>query len=311
MHPTDDLRSRLEKSASVSSLRSEMDLISILNQHRWECHHSAYYLDSIEHKLREIDILADYRGVRQTKRREERSNIRLVIEAKNISDWQIVFSKGEPHDELCGYTTRIWSGFIDSEKYRWIAEALLESGINDKTIPKLLSHFQQMAFKNGKAVIPPYFEPPNNLPIVTAFRETNTDKEKGIDNSVFWRAVTGLQSSIKSLKQHSERWHQDCFSCINNSGKKMVDDFEFNADLSLGTVDVFHPIIVIDANLWVVDQQSLTPITSCRFHQINHTGMVGWWCDVVNTAAFPSYIDTISQYYTSAFHKSDFTLNMH
>lgn len=306
-----DLIKKLETSNSVKSLRSELGLITELNKYDWKCHHSPFYRDPIENKLREIDVLGTQMWVRQTKRREETSWINLVIEAKSAKDWHLVFTSGQPHEEICGYTSRLWSGFIDSDKFHWLTEAIRASGVKEDSIPQLVKEFRKLAFTHEEAEIPPHSEPPNLSPIVTAFRETNTDKEKDLESSVFWRAITGLQSSTKALRLAKEHWHKEWFSFLEDcksSKKSLLKEFIFASEASLGVVDVHYPILVVDSNLWLVDSSKLTQIPSCRFHQLGHTGQVTWWCDVVNASAFPSFINSLSKHYADFFKDNHFIL---
>ena len=309
---TSELKARLENSQSVKSLRAELRLISVLSANQWRCYHGAFYLDGVENKLREIDVLARQVWVRQTRGREETSRLNLIIEAKSAKDWQIVFSADRSSDETCGYTTRVWSGFIDNERYRWIINALLRAGVNEAEISGLIAKFEKRAFPNKYARMPTVVEPPSASHIVTAFRETNTGQEKDLENSVFWRAISGLRSTTKALEVASEEWHADWFAdpkLRSSSSPDSVERFETISDFSLGFVDIIHPIVVMDANLWLVEAESLTPIQSCRFHQLDHAGTVTWWCDVVHTSEFSSHVESLSRVYAKAFKRSRSTLS--
>lgn len=307
MPRSDELHSRLKASNSVASLRAELGLISIMRAHQWRCHHGAFYQDPVENKLREIDVLATQTWTRQTKRREETSYLQVIVEAKSAKDWQIVFSSDQSADDTCGYATRVWSGFIDADRYSWIRDPLLSIGATEKEIPLLIDEFEKQAFLNGMAIMPPNVEPPPASHIVTAFRETNIGNEKDLDNSVLWRAMSGLRSTTRALEIAIEKYHADWFGDPNmkkKTGQTFMEHFKYICDISLGRVDIYHPIIVIDSSLWLVDAQSLSPISSCRFHQLDHTGSVTWWCDVVQSTEFATHVDSLSRHYAKAFKRS-------
>jgi hypothetical protein len=144
-----------------------------------------------------------------------------------------------------------------------------------------------------------FVNPPANVGhIATAFRETNTDKEKDLDSSVLWKAMSSLRAATTALERHYQGWHGGWLEGrYGKNIKAQKTDVKFRCRRLLGFVDVFHPVIVIEANLWIVGKTSLASIDACRFHQLDSLGSVIWWCDVVHRPSFDSFVKTASEHY--------------
>jgi hypothetical protein len=149
-------------------------------------------------------------------------------------------------------------------------------------------------------------DPPPAKHIVTAFRETNTDKEKDLESSVLWRALSTLRSATSALELECERWHSGWFDfpeLRTADGRQALSIFLPLATRDLGFVDVFHSVVVLDAGLWLTAPRSLKSVPWCRFHQLDHLGSVTWWCDVVQSSTFPAYAGEVSAYYVKAYER--------
>jgi hypothetical protein len=117
MSTSGNLSQRLEKSGSVTSLRAELAVLQVLRRERWRCYHGAFYVDSIEHKLREMDVLARRVWNRKRSDREEVSPLNMLVEVKSARDWQLLFSQETPQRQTASYVGRIWAGFHEHPRY--------------------------------------------------------------------------------------------------------------------------------------------------------------------------------------------------
>jgi hypothetical protein len=297
------LSHKLSSSSSVRSLLSEEHISEILRRQRWTCHQGPFYRDPIEGKLRELDVFASQTWQRGRGRKREVAHLNLVIEAKSAKDWHLVFA-----GQIAGsdFEHRVWSGFL-GPRHEWLRDALRRVGLPEEGIASLVRRFEARAFPNGIASLSPMFAdaPPANLS-VTAFRETNTDKEKELDNSVFWRAVSGLRSATTAMEQWRRGWHAEIFEVDQQDEDLQFltpksTFFDRKCDQSLGFVDILHPIVVIDSQLWMLRRSRLQQVPWCRFVQVSPIGSSEWWCDVVHSEEFESYARIISDYYSSFF----------
>jgi len=304
MSTSTSLHHRLAESGSVTSLRAELAILRALRGQRWRCYHGAFYLDPNEYKLRELDVLARRFWRRQRRDREELARLDMLVEAKGAKDWQVVFSEETPGGETPGYVGRVWCGQLGQDRYPWLRAALASVGLGEARIATLLAQFQRQAFPNVFARMPIFVEPPPAEHIVTAFRETNTDKEKDLENSVLWRGISALRSATSALELACEQWHAGWFAdpeLRTADDREALSRFRDIATRSLGFVDMFHAVVVLDAGLWLTASHSLKRVPWCRFHQLDHIGSVTWWCDVVQSSAFPAYARVVSAHYAKEF----------
>lgn len=299
MTPT--LRAKLEESPSAISLRGEQTAYKTLAKLNWSCQQGAFYTDARENKLREMDIVA--RQVWQEGRRPRNRVVRLnlVIEVKSVKDWQIIFA-GRHNGQLDDSCARVWSGFLD-DKSAWLDRALEEGGVPLQALPALRGRFESLAFPREVSSMNGLFpSTPQLAHAATAFRETNTDKEKDLDGSVLWRAISALRSAVEALKQEVHEWHADMFTALTSAtpfaAYNFHEEFDRTCEVSSRFVDVFHPIVVIDSGLWrMASSGRLRAIDSCRFIQSRANGATEWWVDVINSSHLDERLSEISNHY--------------
>ena len=66
-------------------------------------------------------------------------------------------------------------------------------------------------------------------------------------------------------------------------------------------VDIFHPIAVVEAHLWMPGQGSVERVPSCRFLRLGSLGIPTWWVDVVDYEALPQFLKATTNYYAASF----------
>jgi hypothetical protein len=301
----DDFLAKFSNSPSVRSLQAEQRASAILARLRWTCHQGAFYRDEKEGKLREIDVVARQMWKRGRAHKEQIVRLNLILEAKSARDWHLVFAGGQ-REKRAGHTTRVWSGHLGHDSYVWLREVLRLNHVPEEVMPDLIARFEAQAFPDDCALLADLFtEPPHAGVTATAFRETNVEKEKDLESSVLWRAMSALRSATSSLGEGVRSWHADIFKLSSPkpySWTNLQAEFDLACQESVRYVDTFHPIILIDSHLWL-SREGRQPrrITTCRFYQLSAIGGVEWWCDIVHSSVFEQFARELSGFYARFF----------
>jgi hypothetical protein len=302
-----DIRNRLSQSVSQNSLRAEQRIVSIIRNCGWHAEQSVYYTDSKTEKVREIDVLCQQLWKKKLKAGDLIARLFLLIEAKSTADYHLIFSNSQPQEELQS-SNSYWIGY-DYKGQDAIVKLMLEAGVSEEDISRTIKQLLDIGFPQGYMRTAQLRIPPLTAPMyASAFRETNIGNEKELDNSVLWRALTALHSAVESIK--SSRLN-DILGDINRSVKyapvlgydsvdEVLDDYERAAQF----IDLFHPIVVTESNMWSSTLVDLEEINWCRFVQVRPYGSSYWWADVVRANYFEAYVQNLIKYYEMSFKKS-------
>jgi hypothetical protein len=300
----DEFVRKLKASHTVLSLEAEQAASKILSVLGWTCYHGAFYRDVRDEKLREADVIA-----RQLWNRLADGivvDLHLILECKSARDWQLVFAEGQRETRI-GHVARVWPGYAEN-RFEWLHRVLRAYSIPETAFAELRSRFTAQAFPDERAL--PYSMMPDapRTPLtVTAFRETNLDKEKELEASVFWRAITALRSATRSLAASAMERHAESFEMAASqtpfSWASFLSDFDHACRESLRRVSIFHPVVLVDSPMWILRNGRLRRISLCRFQQLGPTGTTEWWCDVVSTSEFERFANSVSTYYDRFFRR--------
>ena len=69
-------------------------------------------------------------------------------------------------------------------------------------------------------------------------------------------------------------------------------------------IDLYHPVILVNASLWARSNTALDPINWCRFYQHDAHGEVERWCDVVNANYADQYFTALTAHYADSASKA-------
>jgi len=309
---SEKLLTLLKRSAAFKSIREERRICELLQHAGWRAYHSYYYLDLITNKPREIDVLASRFWSRKSRSIEQFVRVILLLEAKSIKDYHLIFSSSE-EDSFRGPRLgahRIWPG--DLERYADLLTAKLKSvGTPNDTIIKLLDEFEKISYPgNGhfaiEKLIPDLYPAPA---VCTAFRETNIASEKEIDNSVLWRASLALKSAFEADRS---AFVEGRLSYVAKLVKWALEDQDLNIDEALDDyttasanwLDIVHPIVAVNCALWLLKDDGLESIPWCRFVQVGTTDSNIWWFDIVQTSTLNSYFSELTKHYDSVYRRA-------
>lgn len=300
----------LSKSDSLKSLLAEREVVRKLQKLKWNVSHGAYYTDPKESKLREVDVIGKQYWVRGLVSGPQSLKINLVVECKSLKNTNIIISPKESDEERHISRLSYWFGRETSEEDGELQKVLVKYGIEQNLIPKLNRLFEKKAFpreiaKTATLHLDPIFAEYQS----TAFREISASAEKELDASVLWRATQTVSSAVRSDIIKTKKWHMEMISMTAQFADKtskdsyireIVDDFE---KLS-SSVSIWHPIIVLDAQLWSLSKTKLTPINWFRFGEVETDDAYSLWCDIVNREHFDSFIRSLDTYYSSKCRKA-------
>lgn len=299
------LEERLASSQGVRSLQTEQRVIALLRELRWRVDHGSFYTDPTTGKLREMDVVGRRNWHREVRGRHHRVCLNLFCEVKTLRDFHVVFA---PLAEGTQYESaqREWIGYHSKR----LARALDEAGLEETQIGRILKHFEHACYTREEAVRVRrmMIDPPAPPFTSSAFRETNIGSDKELDNSALWRAIQSLLGCVESARR---RFLDRAFKAVgflvdlahhikSNAEKVITDSFnDRSCELSPGNLDLYHPVVFIEARLWSSLRTQVSEIEWCRFHLLG-TEWPEIWCDVVNLKAAHKYLSHITQFYSAA-----------
>jgi hypothetical protein len=196
-------------------------------------------------------------------------------------------------------------------QYEWcghrvqqIASACADAGISRETTRGVWEWFKRVAYSepDGGSLVGPYLaEPPKTSVHATAFRETNVGAEKDLDNSVLWKSIQGLESILESERRRFiEGLQSDLKVTIEVAeldGRDVKQAIQDELGRRVKHVTLFHPIVVLDAHLWVGNASDLKEVDRVRL-VVNTTDVLSRrWFDVVTRQGFSKWLDELAGHY--------------
>jgi hypothetical protein len=206
-----------------------------------------------------------------------------------------------------------WAGSNEKYPINKRVDALIDKGLSEIQASLIKKKLESIAWPRhsmlpGRLCIPP---PPSPV-YSSSFRETNIGNDRDIDSSVMWKASKSLEAAMSSLVNELREFDEDLFIQFDMAIQDDRDPVEvilehFNIYLSF--VWIYHPIIVIDSQLWVTTGDDLERIQWCRFVEHNTFGHHGWWFDVVNSSYFSEFANYLTNYYCNEYRKRKVTVS--
>jgi hypothetical protein len=301
MMQADSIVDRLEGSAAVTSLRAEQEVVHLLQELGWIVRHGAFYRDPVTSKLREIDVVARTAWGKEARGRRLSVALEIICEIKSVRGYHLVFAPytlARPWD----LAQREWIGY----HHERLAATLASAGAPPEVVPYILEYFHRACFVRGDERGRPHrlaMHPPEPTFRSSAFRETNVGTEKDLENSVLWRGIYSATSAVASARNRVvEHVLADAGGSIEYARhaalKTAVAMVQSDIDGAAGHVELFHPVVVVDARLWESSGPYLREIPSCRFYRIG-PDYSETWCDVVAAPEAAAYFKKLTAYYQS------------
>jgi hypothetical protein len=295
----DALKEKISKSISFHSFLSESAVCEALRLLGWNAKHGAYYEDIETKKQREVDVIARQFWGRKSKNGDQFVRLTILVEVKTMKGFHLLVSPFE-EDGFSFYQNVHWLGDPRGD-YTDLASALRVNGMEEDALNNFLKRLHQFAYPRQIARPRLLMVRPNTETVFTSFRETNIGSEKELDNSVFWKASQSLRAASKSIqKSIIEGSLDDIAGSVKYAPKAKEKHINYVlgwAKDQINRIDVIHPIVVTDADIWASGGDGPEPVKWSRFGQYSFDGTAEWWCDVVNSNHFAEYAQVISEHY--------------
>ncbi len=303
----EELSQKIKKSDAFKYLKAEQLIHQELEKNNWVAHHGSFYKDPSTNKLREIDIVGERRWNKEHKVLDSNIylQIDLIIESKSISNYHLLFSGLRKATVEHFRSNEDWVGYDDYSKEK-IKEKLSNENIPLSKIKEILKILEEASFPDDTAVISEFMI--KSFPVLetfTTFSETNLGNIKELDNSVLWKALSAIESCIKSKKNQSiESMLSNLMMDLkyNTSANSLSERLFLFKDAPL-SIRYFHPIVVIDSKLWSTTEDKPFELKWCRFYLEKNDFFSNWWCDIVSRNHFSEYLSSLSEHYKGKVNK--------
>ena len=287
-----EIKKKLLSSDSIKSLIIESTVFKSFEKKGWQTEHSPYFLDSNSKKLRELDVKAR----RYFTTEGYSCDVDILVECKSLNNYHIIANnKSSPKNDF----DFIWTGNYLDNDFNKLDELLLKYNFTPEEIIYIKEKVHEYCVPNHTYRWIDYKLEPFEIPTYNAYRETNINTTKDIDNSVIWKCIMSLQSAINAHEEFllvnidysiNENVHQE-FSRIKKIEFLIKDLISRSNHLYY-----IHPIIVVESKLWEFnDNQDLEELKYFRLN-IQHFFADGFWVDIVNFEHLDEYLEKSKKY---------------
>jgi hypothetical protein len=302
----ESLKEKLINSESLRSLCDETTIALSLSDLGWNATVGPTYTDAITNKVREIDVRGRRHWATASKPKLN-AKVTLLCESKRMDGFHLVFadSPAKVPSRLISMAHAVWLGDPSRENDAMLVDILVNVGMKSNNCDRFIDSLESISHPDGSSLVRKLMIPPfNGLPSATTFRETCIEKEKDMDNSVLWRACQALKSVITACKKSIRTDIEDNLELAARFGKlnkTFIRNFTEEYTRSVSIIQIFHPVVVVDAKLWMVRAGTLEQVPTCRFIQRSASDEEITWYDIVSRGEFDSYAKNMTKYYEHEF----------
>lgn len=312
-----DIQNNLHRSEAAESLRMEMRIAKIFERHKWPAETGMYYTDINTGKPREIDVY-----VQQVFERPQRVkgiggpilNLYIFCECKSLKGSNILFSQGKMPEHSRNTVMDYWVG--NETELREIVLGIAEQMRieHHAKIKALYDYAVGRAYAyEGRALRMPVSMPPPPVDLISrAFRETKGGEIKNdhtSDQGVISPLWNAIRSSLSATKAVAARARSTSLGWVSGTKLAFYGIEEFNSniafflDAELLRNCFFHPIVVLNAGLWHLDENRVERINNVRLYMNNiESGPV--YVDIVSESSAEQYIDAMILHFEKASRRS-------
>jgi hypothetical protein len=296
------LEEKLRRSDAYHSLVMEKEAARALAQLDWKTIHGCFFTDLGTGKLREVDVVARQLWEKKSRQGDKIVRLHIVVECKSARDYHLLFSREEIDEDKFHRVHAEWIGWEGKNRSR-LTTALSELGVSSEDLSALSREFERWAYPNDAMSVAEFYpEPPTAALYSSVFRETNTKNKRDLDSSVLWKAGQSVLAAVQGFREESLDYHIGWITLgvkVALQGKQRVGDdvIRWYKD-HVKMIDLYHPVVVIESPLWVVEEPALKRVESCRLLRRGQRGEVDAWFDVVSRANLESYLRLITRHYS-------------
>jgi hypothetical protein len=290
------LKEKLLKSSAVNSMILEKKVFDSLVEKKWNVSHSPYFIDTESKKNRELDINAHkFWG---NKKEDFSCRVNLLIECKSLKGYHIIVDNKRPDSNY--YELKdFWIGNDNIYHYKKLRKIMRKNKINEKNINSIIEKLDIYCCPSTTYRNADFLFSACKIPAFNVFRETNISNTKDIDNSVIWKCQQSLTSCIESFDK--SLWKEIEYSINEIQNNLIFEKGDLVKEITESLIceakhkKIVHPIIVVESNLWELNEKELKKINYFRlcFQQINDTEL---WLDVVHIDFIDEYFEKLKCY---------------
>lgn len=286
---------------ALRSLRNEVQLQANLSQSSWTAVHSHYYVDPEKNGWRELDAAAIRWWKGPLGQREVIIKVAILVESKHLGQKHVLLPSFKPLRQAIIFD---WAGGMAHAEER--QKILLDVGIEGRTAYQLdqaiSAGASDVMHTSPNILYPPKGEQWDAASFVEAPNSGKAPDER-LEGSPIWKTRLSLQSAARALAaQQIDEDTREIAMAIRLAlvGKVGADAAGRPFDLKKAftdylqkrpfTLTVFHPIIVVDSDLWGVNDQGLVPVQHARIHLTKLSRFPYFWFDLVHRDAAPEVL---------------------
>jgi len=290
--PLADKRSLLNKEA-LQSLRDELKVKSLLDRPHWHSVHSHHYLDTAENVWRELDALSLRQWTGALGDQPVRVKLYILVESKSLRGKQILLPRFNPVKQAV-LTDWLGQHGRRDERLEEFARVGIPLDLASQLDFGLFSAGAEIFPDSPSMLFPPRLNIWNSAGFVEAQNAGGAVAE--LRASVVWKARLGLQSAARALvapevaQNRRELLMALQFARIAEISTQQAD-FDLHAEIRKYvqkvrfSMLVFHPILVVDADMWGLLGDDVQLLDHVRLHQTGVSRYPYFWLDIVHRDA--------------------------
>ncbi len=297
MQNHNDIKNKLLNSSSLKSLMIESKVYNELKDLGWYTEQSPFFRDSKSGKMRELDV----KGRKYFQKEPYSCDVDILVECKSLKNYHIVANNPSPNN---GFFDFIWTGNYTYNKLNKLDELLFKYNFNTEEIIYIKEKLENYCVLDSGYRWLDYKLNPFKIPVYNAYRETNVNTTKDIDNSVIWKCVLSLQSAILA---HEELLLENIEYIILEHTNQDISKLKTVEKIIESLIDrsnhiyFIHPVIVVESKLWEFTKNNdLKELKYFRFN-IQRFFENSLWVDIVNFEHIEEYLKKSNEY--TSFHK--------
>lgn len=287
-----ELINRLLNSDALNSLKIESQVYNILLKLKWNPEQSPYFLDITSNKFRELDIKAR----KYFKKEDYSCDVNILIECKSLKNYHIIANNEANSNsdfEL------VWTGSYIFQNVNKLDNLLYKYDFNTEECTYIKENLENYCIVNGVYRWLDYFIKPFNISTFNAYRETNINNTKDIDNSVIWKCIQSLQGAMTAHEDLLlDRIENEIIEAKNQnvSNFKKIDDLIKRLCLSSNHIFFIHPVIVVESKLWEFTNKG--ELKELKYFRLNIQKFFEeeFWVDIVNFDHISEYLNKSKEY---------------
>ncbi len=297
------LEEKLAASEAFRTLRAEREVVDALTRHGWDARHSPFYRDGVTGKFRELDATARRIWHSVERKPPITARVHLFVEVKSAREFHILCASAAASSRRF-QANEYWLGYCE-DTLAQLAGAAAEFGLKPSQVKDFIHGVEKICFpKHTMRVAPFRIDAMPAVNSYSAFRETNIGAEKDLENSVLWRALTGVRSAItRSKSEMVEGIVGDARVDMEVARRNRKGPLAYTGVIEsrASAIDLYVPIVVIESRLWSAERESPAELPWFRLVENTLYGGSENWADVVNNRHLDSYLAALSEYFGGTF----------